>query len=165
VVVKEPPKSQWDDEDAEEEEVKQSWEEEDKPKPVPAVAKPKTDKKKAVDIKGAKTSLQDDRLADPLTEKLGQQRLVEESDYQHTTELFGAQKSSGGGLTLDDFIPKSEYDFLEYAELLAQKLRPFEATGEDFNFEEGEGKRPFRALLDVGLVRTTTGNKVFGALK
>jgi hypothetical protein len=26
------------------------------------------------------------------------------------------------------------------------------ATGEDFNVEEGEGKRPFRALLDVGLV-------------
>ncbi len=38
------------------------------------MAKPKTDKKKAVDIKGAKTSLQDDRLADPLTEKLRQQR-------------------------------------------------------------------------------------------
>jgi hypothetical protein len=129
------------------------------------VAKLKTDKRKAVDIKGAKKSLQDDRLADPLTEKVWQQRLVEESDYQHTTELSGAQKSSGGGHTLDDFIPKSEDDFLEYAELLAQKLRPFEATGEDFNFEEGEGKRPFRALLDVGLVRTTTGNKVFGALK
>jgi large subunit ribosomal protein L5e len=28
-----------------------------------------------------------------------------------------------------------------------------------------EDKRPFRALLDVGLVRTTTGNRVFGALK
>ncbi|CAK9221682.1 unnamed protein product [Sphagnum troendelagicum] len=39
------------------------------------------------------------------------------------------------------------------------------ATGEDFNVEEGEGKRPFRALLDVGLVRTTTGNRVFGPLK
>jgi large subunit ribosomal protein L5e len=26
-------------------------------------------------------------------------------------------------------------------------------------------RRPFRALLDVGLVRTTTGNRVFGALK
>eukprot|EP00245_Coleochaete_scutata_P000474 TRINITY_DN10590_c0_g1_i1.p1 TRINITY_DN10590_c0_g1~~TRINITY_DN10590_c0_g1_i1.p1 ORF type:complete len:294 (+),score=88.66 TRINITY_DN10590_c0_g1_i1:57-938(+) len=40
-----------------------------------------------------------------------------------------------------------------------------EATGEDYNVEEGEGRRPFRALLDVGLVRTTTGNRVFGALK
>jgi hypothetical protein len=28
------------------------------------------------------------------------------------------------------------------------------ATGEDFNGEEGEGTWPFRALLDVGLVRT-----------
>lgn len=52
-------------------------------------------------------------------------RLVEEADYQHTTELFGGQKSTGGR-TLEDFIPKSEDDFLEYAELLAQKIRPFE---------------------------------------
>ena len=28
-----------------------------------------------------------------------------------------------------------------------------------------EEKRPFKALLDVGLIRTTTGNRVFGALK
>ncbi|XP_050370563.1 60S ribosomal protein L5-1-like [Argentina anserina] len=40
-----------------------------------------------------------------------------------------------------------------------------EATGEDFSVEPGESRRPFRALLDVGLVRTTTGNRVFGALK
>jgi large subunit ribosomal protein L5e len=26
-------------------------------------------------------------------------------------------------------------------------------------------RRPFKAVLDVGLVRTTTGNRVFGALK
>ena len=26
-------------------------------------------------------------------------------------------------------------------------------------------KKPFKAFLDVGLVRTTTGNRVFGALK
>ncbi|KAJ0977120.1 hypothetical protein J5N97_012594 [Dioscorea zingiberensis] len=40
-----------------------------------------------------------------------------------------------------------------------------EATGEDFSVEPGETRRPFRALLDVGLLRTTTGNRVFGALK
>ena len=40
-----------------------------------------------------------------------------------------------------------------------------EATGEDFSVEPGESRRPFRALLDVGLLRTTTGNRVFGALK
>jgi large subunit ribosomal protein L5e len=42
------------------------------------------------------------------------------------------------------------------------------ADGEFFDvYEKGinEDKRPFRALLDVGLVRTTTGNRVFGALK
>ncbi|XP_068665625.1 large ribosomal subunit protein uL18-like [Aristolochia californica] len=40
-----------------------------------------------------------------------------------------------------------------------------EATGEDYSVEPTEGRRPFRALLDVGLLRTTTGNRVFGALK
>ncbi|CAL9040529.1 unnamed protein product [Musa banksii] len=40
-----------------------------------------------------------------------------------------------------------------------------EATGEDFSVEPAESRRPFRALLDVGLVRTTTGNRVFGVLK
>ncbi|KAI4364290.1 hypothetical protein MLD38_020401 [Melastoma candidum] len=40
-----------------------------------------------------------------------------------------------------------------------------EATGEDFTVEPAESRRPFRALLDVGLIRTTTGNRVFGALK
>lgn len=38
-------------------------------------------------------------------------------------------------------------------------------TGEDFSVEPAESRRPFRALLDVGLLRTTTGNRVFGALK
>ncbi|KEH18731.1 putative ribosomal protein L5 eukaryotic/L18 archaeal [Medicago truncatula] len=40
-----------------------------------------------------------------------------------------------------------------------------EATGEDYSVEPAESRRPFRALLDVGLVKTTTGNRVFGALK
>ncbi|MCH80395.1 60S ribosomal protein L5-like, partial [Trifolium medium] len=40
-----------------------------------------------------------------------------------------------------------------------------EATEEDYSVEPGESRRPFRALLDVGLVKTTTGNRVFGALK
>ncbi|XP_047339132.1 60S ribosomal protein L5-2-like [Impatiens glandulifera] len=40
-----------------------------------------------------------------------------------------------------------------------------EASGEDFSVEPADSRRPFRALLDVGLIRTTTGNRVFGALK
>lgn len=39
-------------------------------------------------------------------------------------------------------------------------------NGEDFNVEHmGDGPRPFRANLDVGLTRTTTGNRVFAAMK
>jgi len=41
-----------------------------------------------------------------------------------------------------------------------------EVNGEDYNVEaSAEGKAPFKALLDVGLQRTTTGARVFGALK
>jgi len=41
-----------------------------------------------------------------------------------------------------------------------------EITGEDYHVEPNFGAAaPFRALLDVGLVRTTTGARVFGALK
>jgi len=41
-----------------------------------------------------------------------------------------------------------------------------EITGEDYHVEPEENMNaPFKALLDVGLVRTTTGARVFGALK
>lgn len=39
----------------------------------------------------------------------------------------------------------------------------------DYNALEGKGKetirKPFRAFLDIGLTRITTGNKVFGCMK
>lgn len=41
-----------------------------------------------------------------------------------------------------------------------------QVDGEEYNVEALEGgPGPFRAYLDVGLVRTTTGARVFGALK
>merc|ERR1711981_1301741 len=41
-----------------------------------------------------------------------------------------------------------------------------EASGEDYMVEEADdGPRPFFCLLDVGLKRTSTGSKVFAALK
>jgi large subunit ribosomal protein L5e len=41
-----------------------------------------------------------------------------------------------------------------------------EVDGNDYNVEaDGSGKAPFKALLDVGLARTTTGARIFGALK
>ena len=40
-------------------------------------------------------------------------------------------------------------------------------TGEayDVNEKPNEERRPFKAVLDVGLIRTTNGNKIFAALK
>jgi len=37
--------------------------------------------------------------------------------------------------------------------------------GEDYNVEATGEKNPFKAILDVGLRRTTTGSRLFGALK
>ncbi|KAI4354025.1 hypothetical protein L6164_002926 [Bauhinia variegata] len=54
---------------------------------------------------------------------------------------------------------------LKMLEMDAEYEGNVEATGEDFSVEPAETRRPFRALLDVGLIRTTTGNRVFGALK
>lgn len=54
---------------------------------------------------------------------------------------------------------------LKMLEMDAEYEGNVEATGEDYSVEPTENRRPFRALLDVGLVRTTTGNRVFGALK
>jgi len=39
------------------------------------------------------------------------------------------------------------------------------ADGELFSVEASGDKKPFHALLDVGLARTSTGDRVFGALK
>lgn len=47
-----------------------------------------------------------------------------------------------------------------------QGLEDPDAVGEDYNVdEEDDGPRPFTALLDTGLKRTSTGSKVFAALK
>jgi len=40
-----------------------------------------------------------------------------------------------------------------------------EIDGADYNVEAGPDRKPFKALLDVGLTRTTTGARIFGALK
>ncbi|MQL80116.1 hypothetical protein Taro_012565 [Colocasia esculenta] len=106
------------------------------PKPQPAVEKnaPKPSgkvggkKAKSAEDKTSeakKTVVADDVLADPLAEKLRQQRLVEEADYKSTTELFAKRDDEK---TLDNFIPKSENDFLEYAELLFHKIRPYDKS-------------------------------------
>ncbi|KAL3522185.1 hypothetical protein ACH5RR_015019 [Cinchona calisaya] len=126
-------KSLWDDEDADENDVKDSWEDEDEPSPAakeepPAEKAPNKSTTKSSDQKekkGKAVEVVKQEPLDPLGEKLRQQRLVEEADYKSTTELFGKR---GDEKTLDHFIPKSESDFLEYAELISHKLRPYEKS-------------------------------------
>lgn len=130
VVKAQPLKSNWEDEDVDEDDVKESWEEEEeKPKPVEKPA-PKPSAKAAVK-KGKQPStstevVEDDVLDDPISEKLRQQRLVEEADFKATAELFA--KKDGSEKSLETFIPKSESDFAEYAELIANKIRPYEKS-------------------------------------
>ncbi|KAK4602478.1 hypothetical protein RGQ29_011502 [Quercus rubra] len=130
IPTKEQPKNKWDDEDVDDDDVKESWEDEDEPTPAPETKPPveKAPKKptvKATEKKGKTVVVVQEGPLDPVAEKLRQQRLVEEADYKSTKELFGER---GDEKTLDNFIPKSESDFLEYAELISCKLRPFEKS-------------------------------------
>ncbi|XP_054814035.1 LOW QUALITY PROTEIN: uncharacterized protein LOC129314576 [Prosopis cineraria] len=126
------PRSKWDDEDVDENDVKESWEDEDEPAPAPAPPAekptekaPKEPSDKSTDKTGKKVLLESEETIGSLAEKLRQQRLVEEADYRTTKELFGGRSDEKN---LDNFIPKSESDFLEYAELISQKIRPFEKS-------------------------------------
>ncbi|XP_022845687.1 eukaryotic translation initiation factor 3 subunit J-like [Olea europaea var. sylvestris] len=129
LLKKEQLKSNWDDEDVDDNDVKESWEDEDEPAPGPkAEPLPDVSEKptaKSDDKKGKAVAVEaaTDAPLDPVQEKLRQQRLVEEADYRSTTELFAKADDEK---TLDNFIPKSESDFLEYAELIAHKLCPYE---------------------------------------
>ncbi|XP_010470477.1 PREDICTED: eukaryotic translation initiation factor 3 subunit J-like [Camelina sativa] len=123
-------KSNWDDEDVDEDEIKDSWEDDDEPalppvvKPAPEKAPKKTVEKKGKAVEVPKESPKEESL-DPIAEKLRQQRLVEEADYRSTAELFGVKDE---GKSLDMFIPKSESDFLEYAEMISHRIKPYEKS-------------------------------------
>ncbi|KAF1882830.1 hypothetical protein Lal_00003011 [Lupinus albus] len=131
LVLKDKTKSNWDDEDVDENDIKESWEDEDEPAPAPVAPAVKTTEKapkkssvKGTEKKGKQVEPVKEEPLDPVAEKLRQQRLVEEADYKSTKELFGGGSNEKN---IDTFIPKSESDFLEYAELISNKLRPFEA--------------------------------------
>lgn len=131
LLKKEQLKSNWEDEDVDENDVKDSWEDEDEPAPAslpempPAEKAPKKPVTKSSESKGKSVEAAQEAPVDPVAEKLRQQRLVEEADYRSTAELFAKK---GDEKTLDNFIPKSESDFLEYAELISHKLRPYEKS-------------------------------------
>ncbi|EHA8592294.1 Eukaryotic translation initiation factor 3 subunit J [Cocos nucifera] len=107
------------------------------PKPGPPLEKtePKPGSKgagkKGKVLEEKKTEVADEVHEDPVAEKLRQQRpitfgrLVEEADYKATKELFAKR---GDEKSLDNFIPKSESDFMEYADLISQKIRSHEKS-------------------------------------
>ncbi|XP_073058676.1 uncharacterized protein [Primulina eburnea] len=127
---KEQSKHNWDDEDLEDDGVKDSWEDEDEPALAPK-AKPSPEKvpkkptSKLGEKKGTTVETAMEEPIDPVEKKLRQQRFVEEADYKSTAELFAKK---GDEKTLDNFIPKTESDFAEYAELISYKLRPYEKS-------------------------------------
>ncbi|KAL5745210.1 hypothetical protein ACOSP7_026356 [Xanthoceras sorbifolium] len=133
LILKEQPKNNWDDEDVDEDDVKESWEDEDEPAPAAPTQPPVQPPEKSTNKpaakppakKGKPVEVAKEEPLDPLAEKLRQQRLVEEADYKATKELFGKRVDEK---SLDNFIPKSESDFLEYAELISHKLRPYEKS-------------------------------------
>ncbi|KAL3624922.1 hypothetical protein CASFOL_031590 [Castilleja foliolosa] len=126
-------KSNWDDEDLDDKDSSEEEEEEDEPapapktEPMPTEKAPKKTAAKSVEKKQKRLKALKEDPVDPVEEKLLQQRLVEEPDYKSTAEMFGKM---GDEKTLDNFIPKSESDFTEYAELVlvAHKLRPYEKS-------------------------------------
>eukprot|EP00271_Cylindrocystis_brebissonii_P011673 TRINITY_DN29578_c0_g1_i1.p1 TRINITY_DN29578_c0_g1~~TRINITY_DN29578_c0_g1_i1.p1 ORF type:complete len:225 (+),score=81.45 TRINITY_DN29578_c0_g1_i1:326-1000(+) len=122
IVPKEAVKGQWDDEDKEEETVKESWEDEGSQTATKAKAE-KKEKKAKVEVKPKEAAVADEVLTDPLAEKMRQQRLVEESDFKLMKEMIGGKSEELK--SLDDFIPKTEAEFLQYSELVAGKLTAF----------------------------------------
>ncbi|CAH8257130.1 unnamed protein product [Arabidopsis lyrata] len=124
-------KSNWDDEDVDVNEIKESWEDDDEEPAQPPVVKPAPEKApkkaapKTVEKKGKAIEVPKEEPLDPIVEKLRQQRLVEEADYRSTAELFGVKDEEKN---LDMFIPKSESDFLEYAEMISHRIKPYEKS-------------------------------------
>ncbi|PSC73295.1 Eukaryotic translation initiation factor 3 subunit J [Micractinium conductrix] len=106
------PVKKFEDEDEDEEEPK--WKGN---VPAPQQAKDKKGLSKYDESKGAQRRPTDDDepLDNPIAEKLRQQRLIEEADYQATMELFGSSRE------LEGFIPKSHKDYEEYGKLVAAK--------------------------------------------
>ncbi|KAJ4868357.1 Translation initiation factor eIF3 subunit [Raphanus sativus] len=110
-------KSNWNDEDVDENDIKDSWEDDDdddEPAPVkPASDKapPKKAAAKAVEKKGKAADVPKEAPKegplDPISKKLRMQ---------------------GEKTKLDVFIPKSESDFLEYAEMISHRLKPYEKS-------------------------------------
>ena len=70
--------------------------------------------------KRAPSSYVDETLADPIAEKLRQQKLVEEADLKAAIELFGSEEDFKD-FKLDEFQPKNAKDFEKLATASVKK--------------------------------------------
>lgn len=64
-----------------------------------------------------------------------------------------------------DCVPLLPVQLLTTLDLAEQYPGQEEATGEEYQVEKSGDRGAFKANLDVGLVRTTTGARVFAAMK
>lgn len=78
-------------------------------------APPPQKEKKRVGADKEHVGVQEEPLADPVAEKLRQQRLVEQSDLMAAKELFGTNSSN----PLDNFIAKTKEDFEKLGDMVA----------------------------------------------
>ncbi|TQD98924.1 hypothetical protein C1H46_015567 [Malus baccata] len=119
LLAKDKPIHKWDDEDVDENDITESWEDLDEPAPL-VLLFPKL---YLLGSFGGSSGYVISSVLRVLHTEIW--KLVEEADYKSTKELFS---SGGNEKNIDNFIPKSESDFLEYAELISHKLRPFEKS-------------------------------------
>ncbi|XP_070543108.1 eukaryotic translation initiation factor 3 subunit J-like [Ptychodera flava] len=77
----------------------------------------------------------EEKAAEEAAEKLRQQRIVEESDFELAKETFGVPDDPTR-LTLDSMNPSSKEEFDKYCKLLTDKLYKFDKSPHYVNFLE-----------------------------
>jgi len=85
--------------------------------------------------------------------------------YSHELPRFGVKvglTNYAAGYATGLLLARRLLTKLNLAETYQGVVDP---TGEEFQNEHSSGARPFRAYLDVGLARTTTGARIFGVMK
>jgi len=94
------------------------------------VHKPKAEKKNKV----AQNPPEVQEPLDPVAEKLRQQKLVEESDYQNAKDMFGGvgdkrSQKDEENLDINTFQPSSEAEFERFAVAITKRLSTLESSG------------------------------------
>jgi len=90
------------------------------------------------------------------------------SAYSHELQNYGVKvglRNYAAAYATGLLLARRVNQKFNLAELYEGNVDNEEDIGEEYHVEFDEEKSPFKALLDVGLCRTTTGARVFGVLK